>query len=132
MSSFKNAIWNASAAERASELNVIFFWVIFSLLCQSSQEDWCKYLSSMPLWRSGPNTRTLPAILLALSPSKAADMAHMCVLQNQALGVCRGFVPDIQVCGTHGREDLFNATITWNAEELCQCAAGCKAGSFTE
>ena len=29
-----------------------------------------------------------------------------CVPQNQALGVCRGFVPDIQVCGTHGREDL--------------------------
>ena len=27
-------------------------------------------------------------------------------------GVCRGFVPDIQVCGTLGREDLVNATIT--------------------
>ena len=26
-------------------------------------------------------------------------------------------VPDIQVCGTHGRADLVNATITWNAEE---------------
>ena len=25
--------------------------------------------------------------------------------------------PDIQVCGTHGREDLVNATITSNAEE---------------
>ena len=44
-------------------------------------------------------------------------MAHLCVPQNQALGVCRGFVPDIQVCGTHGREDLVNATITSNAEE---------------
>ena len=31
--------------------------------------------------------------------------------QNQALGVCRGFVPDIQVCGTHGREDLVIAII---------------------
>ena len=44
-------------------------------------------------------------------------MAHLCVPQNQALGVCRGFVPDIQVRGTHGREDLVNATITSNAEE---------------
>ena len=52
-------------------------------------------------------------------------MAHLCVSHNQALrgggggggGVCRGFVPDIQVCGTHGREDLTNATITSNAEE---------------
>ena len=44
-------------------------------------------------------------------------MAHLCVPQNQALGVCRGFVPDNQVCGTHGREDLVNATITLNAEE---------------
>ena len=40
-----------------------------------------------------------------------------CVPQNQALGVCRGFVPDIQVFCTHGREDLVNATITSNAEE---------------
>ena len=37
--------------------------------------------------------------------------------ENQSLGVCIGFVPDIQVCGTHGREDLVNATITSNAEE---------------
>ena len=44
-------------------------------------------------------------------------MAHLCVPQNQALGVCRGFVPDIQVCGTHGREDLVNATIASNAKE---------------
>ena len=44
-------------------------------------------------------------------------MAHLCVPQNQTLGVCRGFVPDIQVCGTRGREDLVNATITSNAEE---------------
>ena len=51
--------------------------------------------------------------------SKAADMAHLCVHQNQALGVYRGFVPDIrvQVCSTHGREDLVSATITSNAEE---------------
>ena len=45
-------------------------------------------------------------------------MAHLCVPQNQALGVCRGFVPDIQICGTHGRKDLVNATIISNAEEL--------------
>ena len=44
-------------------------------------------------------------------------MAHLCAPQNQALGVCIGFVPDIQVCGTHGREDLVNATITSNAGE---------------
>ena len=44
-------------------------------------------------------------------------MAHLRVPQNQALGVCGGFVPDIQVCGTHGREDLVNATITSNTEE---------------
>ena len=44
-------------------------------------------------------------------------MAHLCVTQNLALGICGGLVPDIQVCGTRGREDLVNATITWNAEE---------------
>ena len=44
-------------------------------------------------------------------------MAHLCVPQNQALGVCRGSVPDIQICGTHGRKDLVNATIISNAEE---------------
>ena len=59
----------------------------------------------------------IPTVLLTLPPSKAADMVHLCVPKNQALGVCRGFVPDIQVCGTHGREDLVDATITSNAEE---------------
>ena len=44
-------------------------------------------------------------------------MTHLCVPPNQALGVYRWFVPDIQVCGTHGREDLVNATITSKAEE---------------
>ena len=71
----------------------------------------------MPLWRGGPNTRTLPTVLLTPPASKAADMAHLCVPQNQALGVCRGFVPDVQVCGSHRREDLVNANITSNAEE---------------
>ena len=71
----------------------------------------------MPLWRGGPNTRTLPTVLLTPSASKAADMAHLCVPQNQALWVCRGFVPDIQICGTHGRKNLVNATIISNAEE---------------
>ena len=71
------------------------------------------------LWRGGPDTITLPTVLLTPSASKAADMAHLCVPQNQALRVFRGFVPlpDIQVCGTHGTEDLVNATITSNAEE---------------
>ena len=71
----------------------------------------------MPPWRGGPNTRTLPIVLLTPSASKAADMAHLCVPQNQALGVCRGFVPDIQKCSTHGRKDLVNATIISNVEE---------------
>ena len=44
-------------------------------------------------------------------------MAHLCVPQNQALVACRGFVPDVQICGTHGREDLVNATIISKAEE---------------
>ena len=44
-------------------------------------------------------------------------MAHVRVPQNQALGVCRGCVPDIQVHSTHGREDLVNATITSNAKK---------------
>ena len=44
-------------------------------------------------------------------------MAHLCVPQNQALGVCRGFAPDVQIRSTHGREDLVNATLTSNAEE---------------
>ena len=83
---------------------------------QPFQEDWPKDTRSMPLWRGGPNTRTLPTALLTPSASKAVDMAHLCVPQNQALGVYRGFVPDIQVCGTHGREDLVNANITSNAE----------------
>ena len=38
-------------------------------------------------------------------------------LKTKLWGVCRGFVPDIQVCGTHKREDLVNATITSNAKE---------------
>ena len=63
-------------------------------------------------WKSGPNTRTLHAILLTLPPSKAADLAHLCAPQNQALGVYRRFVPVIQVYGTHGRHDLVNATRT--------------------
>ena len=71
----------------------------------------------MPLWRGGPNTRTLPTVLLTPSASKAADTAHLYVPQNQALGVCRGFVPNIQICGTHGRKDLVNTTIILNAEE---------------
>ena len=75
----------------------------------------------MPLWRGGPNTRTLPTLLLTPSASKAADMAHLCVPQNQALGVCRGFVPDIQICGTHGRKNLVNATIISNAEAISSC-----------
>ena len=61
--------------------------------------------------------QNISAILLTLPPSKAADMVHLCVPENQVLGVCRGLVPDIQVCGTHGREDLVNITITSNAEE---------------
>ena len=76
-----------------------------------------KTSAQMPLWRGGPNTRTLPTVLLTPSASKAADMAHLCVSPNQALGVCRGFVPDIQICGTHERKDLVNATIISNAEE---------------
>ena len=75
----------------------------------------CRHLTVVGLHDTGP--RTLPAILLTPPPSKAADMAHLCVPQNQALGVCRGFVPDIQVSGTDGREDLVHATITQNAEE---------------
>ena len=71
----------------------------------------------MPLWRGGPNTRTLPTVLHTPSASKAADMAHLCVPQNQAVGVCRGFVADIQICGTDGRKNLVNATIISNAEE---------------
>ena len=60
---------------------------------------------------------TLPTVLLTPSASTAADMAHLCVPQNQALGVCRGFAPDIQICGTRGRKNLVNATIISNAEE---------------
>ena len=76
-------------------------------------------LSSVPLWTGRPNTRTFPAILFTLPPSKAADTAHLCVdPQNQALVVNRRVATDIQVCGTHGIEDLVNATITPNAEEV--------------
>ena len=93
----------------------------------------------MPLWRGGPNTRTLPTVLLTPSASKASDMTHLCVPQNQALGVCRGPVPDIKVCGTHGREDLVKATITSNAEEeeevfvifVFTCLCSCSGASRT-
>ena len=76
--------------------------------------------TSVPLWRGGPNTRTWPTVLLTPPASKAADMAHLCVPQNQALGVCRGFVPDIQVCSTHGSSQRNNhiqrrgRRLTWN------------------
>ena len=82
----------------------------------------------MPLWRGGPNTRTLPTVLFTPSASKATDMAHLCVPQNQVQGVCRGFVPDIQICDTHGRKNLANATIISNVKEeeeatsyICTC-----------
>ena len=84
---------------------------------QPSEKDWRKDLSSILLWRNGPNTRTCPAILFNLPPSEAADIAHLRAPQNQALWVCRESVPDIPVCGTHRREDLVAATITSNAEE---------------
>ena len=64
---------------------------------------WRPQLNAPVEKQRGPNTRTLPAILLILPPSKAADMAHLCVPQNQALGVYRGSVPDIQVCSTRER-----------------------------
>ena len=51
-------------------------------------------LSSMPMWRGSPNTRTFPAILFTLPSVKVADMAHLCVPQNQALGVHRRFAPE--------------------------------------
>ena len=84
---------------------------------QATANDWHKNLRSMPPWRGRPNTRTLPTVLLTPPASKAAGMAHLCVPQNQAVEVCREFVPDVQVYSTHGREDLVNATITSNAKE---------------
>ena len=83
-------------------------------------------IKNLAQWPCGEADQT-PAIMLILQPSKAADMAHLCVPQNQALEVCRGFVPDIRVCGTHRREDLVNATITSNAEEdlrVCRSRGG--------
>ena len=59
-------------------------------------------------------------------------MTHLCVPQNQALGVCRGFVPDIQACGTHGREDLVNATITSKAKEEEEDALCYKVSANTD
>ena len=60
-----------------------------SYVTDMTKGDWRKDLRSMPLWRGGLNTRTLPTVLLTPPASKAADMAHLCVPQNQALGVCR-------------------------------------------
>ena len=53
-----------------------------------------------------------------LQSCSAADVARLCVPQNQALGVCRTFIPDIQVCGTHRREDLVNAAPYQTLKEL--------------
>ena len=75
----------------------------------------CRHLTVVGLHDTGPST--LPIVLLTPPASKAADMAHLCVPQNLALGICRGFVPDTQVCGTYRREDLVNATITSSVEE---------------
>ena len=58
-------------------------------------------------------------------------MVHLCVPKNEALGVCRGFVPDIQVCGTHGRQDLVNVTITSNAEEEEEGTTECCSEGLT-
>ena len=41
-----------------------------------------------------------------------------------SLGVCRGFVPDIQVCSTHKREDLVNAASTSNQKKKLVAIAG--------
>ena len=58
-------------------------------------------------------------------------MAHLCVPQNQALGVCRGFVPDIQICGTQWeKEDLVNATIISNAGEEEEVGKGLTSARF--
>ena len=40
----------------------------------------------MPLRRGGPNTRTLPTVLLTPPASKATDMAHLCVLKTKLWG----------------------------------------------
>ena len=69
--------------------------------------------------------RALPTILLTLPPSRAADRPTRVSLKTKLWGVCRGFVPDIQVCGINGREDLVNATTTSNAEEE-QCVINMK------
>ena len=71
----------------------------------------------LPLSRRTSYHKANQAVIILRVASKAADMAHLCAPQNQALGVCRGFVPDIQICGTHGRKDPVNATIISNEEE---------------
>ena len=60
-----------------------------------------------PMKRTGIETSdTLPCgqadqppqhFLLTLPSSKAANMAHLCIPKNQALGACRRSAPDIQV-----------------------------------
>ena len=57
-------------------------------------------------------------------PSKVADMAHLRVPQNQSLGVCRGFAPDIQVCGTDGGEDLVHVAITLAQKKTWYSSSG--------
>ena len=74
-------------------------------------------LSSVPLWRNRPNRNTTTLPVIWLPSSKAADMAHLCVLQNQALGVCRSAEALFLTCGTHRREDLVDTTISSNSEE---------------
>ena len=53
-----------------------------------------KTSAQCPFRQADQNTRTLAAILLTLPASKAADMAHLCVPQNQALVVFNRFVPE--------------------------------------
>ena len=80
------------------------------------------------------NLKRIGVKTLAQCPCWEADQTHLCVPQNQALGVCRGFAPDIQVCRTH-RRDLVNATITLNTEEevnnLIFIKTVCKTGLLT-
>ena len=67
-------------------------------------------LRSMPLWSGGPTTRTLPTVSSLHQQGKQQKWSTCVSLKTKLWGICRGFVPDIQLCCTHGREDLVNAT----------------------
>ena len=87
---------------------------------QHSDQDWNKKSSANILCNlvGCCNTTYSPAHSISKQGSRYGPL--VCPSKPSS-GVCRGFVPDIQICGTHGRKNLVSATIISNEEEEEGC-----------